>query len=236
MSEKWTIEEDAILTRMAREGHSAVAIAEIVGRSRKAVAQRAARLGLSLHGTKWREVGEGEPTDAWPDADFEQAKAWWTSGVSSGEIAERLGRTRNSVIGKLRRAGIAKSGGYDDQHIERRLAAKRAAKAKRERERRERARIERIALAAQEGALQAKVAKRPSHYVKTQNPPKIERPAPVGEGFTIGTVGAGQCRWMDCERADAESWVCGKPVKVGSWCCHEHYRFAYQPPPKPRVT
>ena len=44
----------------------------------------------------------------WTDTRVERLKAFWADGLSASEIADRLGEvTRNAVIGKVHRLGLA---------------------------------------------------------------------------------------------------------------------------------
>ena len=46
----------------------------------------------------------------WSDAEVERARTMWIAGSSAGEISKILGRTRTSVIGKVHRLGLMRSG------------------------------------------------------------------------------------------------------------------------------
>jgi len=52
---------------------------------------------------------------SWTDEEFAAAKMMQEQGMSSSEIGAQLGRTRNSVIGKLSRAGRTVANGYVDR-------------------------------------------------------------------------------------------------------------------------
>ena len=41
----------------------------------------------------------------WPEALEVEARSLWESGMSAGVVAEAVGKTRNAIIGKARRAG-----------------------------------------------------------------------------------------------------------------------------------
>ena len=43
----------------------------------------------------------------WPDWKADELKAYWAEGMTGGEIAKRLGMTRNAVVGKRWRMGLA---------------------------------------------------------------------------------------------------------------------------------
>lgn len=42
----------------------------------------------------------------WSKKEFEDAKQWWIAGLTADEIGSRLGRTRGSVLGKIKRLGV----------------------------------------------------------------------------------------------------------------------------------
>jgi GcrA cell cycle regulator len=47
----------------------------------------------------------------WTDEATDMARTLWLDGVSASQIAKRLGRTRNAVIGKMGRMGLVTKGG-----------------------------------------------------------------------------------------------------------------------------
>lgn len=56
---------------------------------------------------------------AWTAAEIKSLRDWWGRTHSAGVIAKRLGRPRNSVIGKLNRLGLLRKsvkGGFRYGH------------------------------------------------------------------------------------------------------------------------
>ena len=98
---KWTPEEDAIAIRMAAEGHKPTAIGKALGRTRQGASNRLHKLGVVM-----------VRNDLWPKGQLEHVKRRWAEGASATIIAREIGggHTKNSVIGALKRAGIAPRG------------------------------------------------------------------------------------------------------------------------------
>ncbi len=98
----WTAGEDAILKRMAAEGRYAYEIAPFVGRSPKAVSQRARHLGIEVNA-----LSENGMSGRWTDEQDAKLVRLVSQGLSAREIAERFpGRTRNAIIGRCNRLGV----------------------------------------------------------------------------------------------------------------------------------
>ncbi|MGB1361602.1 MAG: GcrA family cell cycle regulator [Alphaproteobacteria bacterium] len=43
----------------------------------------------------------------WTDENFQKLKKLWAKGMSAREIAEKIGTTRNAIIGKANRSGLS---------------------------------------------------------------------------------------------------------------------------------
>ena len=43
---------------------------------------------------------------AWSASEIETVRSMWSAGKSAGQIGERLGRSRNAILGKVRRMGL----------------------------------------------------------------------------------------------------------------------------------
>lgn len=103
---RWSEAERASLIRMAGEGATAKAIAEVLGRPAGSVAFKLTRM---------RQQGEIAPApppkgEHWTDDDCRALLALLAEGRSNSDIAELLGRTVLAVkerIGRLRRRGAA---------------------------------------------------------------------------------------------------------------------------------
>lgn len=96
----WTEAEVETLRTMFAEGASDVAIGAMLGRSP----------GSVRHARSGREPGLSRPQRRGPDDTerAEQIAAMWADGLSGGQIATRLGLTRNAVIGMVRRLELPK--------------------------------------------------------------------------------------------------------------------------------
>jgi hypothetical protein len=42
----------------------------------------------------------------WTKREFENARKWWIAGLTADEIGAKLGRSRGSVLGKIKRLGV----------------------------------------------------------------------------------------------------------------------------------
>ena len=168
---------------------------------------------------------------AWTDERVEQLKKLWSEGLSASQIAGRLGGvTRNAVIGKVHRLGLA-------------------GRATTSRMKTHRARP-RMATAAAGGttANAASTAKRqpkPARFASVGNPalralyqpeaepfvPSIEElDIPLKERKTIQTLGECHCRWPIGDPQNADFHFCGKEKVAGLPYCQFHARRAFQPP------
>ncbi len=70
-----------------------------IGCSKWTLQSGATRLGL------YKPLAAG-PSQAWSPAEIATVKKLYKTAVSAAEIAHRLGRTRNEVIGKAKRLGL----------------------------------------------------------------------------------------------------------------------------------
>ena len=82
----WTTDEQRRLRALWRHGYDAGRIASMLGRTRHAVYQKAAELGVS---SKRRR--------GWTAEEAERARELWGEGASMADIAEELGRTAGAV-------------------------------------------------------------------------------------------------------------------------------------------
>lgn len=93
----WTAQEDATIVRMSSEGASAYQIAATINRSLAGVKSRMWRLTLSA----WRPATATNPNLV---EDIRRLAA--PADLSARQIGDRLGVTRNTIIGLARRHGI----------------------------------------------------------------------------------------------------------------------------------
>jgi len=160
---------------------------------------------------------------SWTDERVEQLKQHWTEGKSASQIAGLLGHglTRNAVIGKVHRLGLAgraKSPGLASprprpaasQPSAHRAAAPRMASA---------ARITR-------GATALAIA---PEALADAEPEAFENVVvPMSLRVTIVELKEAMCRWPLGDPATAEFRYCGSPTASGPYCAY-HSSLAYQP-------
>lgn len=153
----------------------------------------------------------------WTDERLEQAKAWVADGLTSREIADRLGEgvSRNAVIGKLRRAGVQCGGG------------RRCGPAPKERPPKK---------------VKAKPPKPKSKHfrfgfgARAQSPvplkaTPVKEPAPPPEVMMLGILQLGPttCKFPIGDPRNVDFGYCGHKRQGTSPYCEYHHRLAYQP-------
>ena len=162
---------------------------------------------------------------SWTDERVEQLRQLWIEGKSASHIANLLGHglTRNAVIGKVHRLGLAgraKSSGASvsrprpasADHGAQRAATPRAAPAAR-----------RMVRGATALAIQPQSAAEP-------DPEAFEGVVlPMSLRVTIIELKEAMCRWPLGDPTSPDFRYCGSPATVGPYCGH-HGGLAYQPP------
>jgi GcrA cell cycle regulator len=141
----------------------------------------------------------------WTDDRVEMLGKLWREGVSASQIARSLGGgiTRNAVIGKVHRLGLA---GRAAPHVPG------AGRADQRRERR--------------GRLPRRKA---AHRAPTHLPRAVgDLPLPETGLATIVSVRRGQCRWPMGEPLADDFCLCGRPATRGAYCAR-HGAVAYRP-------
>ncbi|MFN3370174.1 MAG: GcrA family cell cycle regulator [Sphingomonadaceae bacterium] len=183
----------------------------------------------------------------WTDERIARLKQYWEEGCSASQIAELLGEglSRNAVIGKAHRLGLAarpsplKTGeGKADGKAEPR--AERAAP-----------RPKPAAKPAAPEAPAARAATPPAEPRQATAPapdpaPRAAgAPRPKGARVTLLDLNDRICKWPIGHPDEADFHFCGKPVSPGFPYCGEHCLIAYQaqqprrdrppgsPPPRP---
>ena len=168
-----------------------------------------------------------EATMSWTDERVEQLRQAWMDGKSASQIASLLGHglTRNAVIGKVHRLGLAgraKSPSASGTHAPssqatahstvRATAAPRAAPASA-------ARMVRGATA---------LAIQPQTLTEAR-PREIESVVlPMSVRVTIVDLKEAMCRWPLGDPTSVEFRYCGSQTHVGPYCAY-HGGLAYQP-------
>jgi GcrA cell cycle regulator len=151
-------------------------------------------------------------TLGWNDERVETLRKLWTDGLSASQIAKQLGGvTRNAVIGKVHRLGLAG-----------RATPSRPAKRPMRLQRPPR---------PHSGALQQ--AQRPRALTPMMPfvpaPPPLEAMAqPDGSLATVLTLTDRMCKWPIGDPNDQTFAFCGRSADCGPYC-QEHAQHAYQP-------
>jgi GcrA cell cycle regulator len=168
---------------------------------------------------------------AWTDERIALLKQYWEEGRSASQIAEVLGEglSRNAVIGKAHRLGLAsrpsplKSG---EPRAEPR-AAPAETKAPRAAAPKPAAPAPQAAPAAPAPAPQPAVAPAAPAPQPVAQP---ARPAPRAKGAKVTLLDLNDriCKWPIGHPDEADFHFCGKPVNPGFPYCGEHCLVAYQ--------
>ncbi|MGE3301867.1 MAG: GcrA family cell cycle regulator [Hyphomonadaceae bacterium] len=153
----------------------------------------------------------------WTDDRVATLRKLWTDGLSASQIAKQLGGvTRNAVIGKVHRLGLAG-----------RATPSRPAK-----------RIVRAARPRVHAGLPSRPRTIPSLAPLAELPPPLEPQAlPDGSVASVLTVTDRMCKWPIGDPADMKFAFCGREACDGPYCA-EHARHAFQPqaPRRRKVT
>ena len=160
---------------------------------------------------------------AWTDEIVEQLKKHWMEGKSASQIAGLLGNgmTRNAVIGKVHRLGLAGRAKTPSSGAARprraapppahRVAGLRPGSAA--------PRIVRGATA---------LAIAPQALAEVDEPEFESVVVPMSLRVTIVELKESMCRWPLGDPADSEFRYCGSPTASGPYCAY-HAGLAYQP-------
>lgn len=203
----FTLETAARLRVLAREGASAEAIARALGCGRDQVLYKARALGLKL-----ARLAEKRP-EFWTAERLAELPRLLVAGLTAAQIAARLGCTRNAVIAKVGRLGLAFA--KDKRGQRRRLDENGRLIARPPQPVRAlRPHAERLARDRTEAA------ERKARRVAGRGLPE---PEPSGEVFEI--VQGARCRFMHGSVPD--DWkMCGAPTAdaLTRWCPHHAAR------------
>jgi len=160
----------------------------------------------------------------WTDDRVELLKKLWAEGLSASQIALQLGEaSRNSVIGKVHRLGLAGR------------AKAPAAAMPRQRKPRTSGAVVRVTrpVAVRGNTALAAV---PVYDEQVAPAPRIatENVVPIGQRCNILELGTGRCRWPVGDPGAADFFFCGgKTIGVSPYCGY-HARIAYHPPAERR--
>jgi GcrA cell cycle regulator len=166
---------------------------------------------------------------AWTEDRVDLLKKLWSEGLSASQIAARLGQgvSRNAVIGKVHRLGLA------GRAPSTRSATPRAPK------------VDGVRGGARNGSAPTlagsaalKTAYRPAPLAR---PTPLPEPKPLvlvdlpqGGHITILQLSDKTCRWPIGDPGNDGFCFCGHGPKENSVYCAYHYERAYQPPPERR--
>lgn len=181
-------------------------------------------------------------TNCWTEDRVATLKRLWTEGLSASQIAKQLGSvTRNAVIGKVHRLGLAGRAApsrpikripvpvarvrvqspISDMVPEAVVPAVKAAK---------------LETVRTEPSVKDAIVEPASIPVKAAAP----KSRPVREGEIIGVLelGPNMCKWPIGDPGDADFGFCGSHCTSGAVYCEEHAAIAFQPamPRRPGVT
>lgn len=160
---------------------------------------------------------------SWTDERVESLKQLWKDGLSASQIAARLGSvTRNAVIGKVHRLGLA------GRATKTRVPTRR---------------VRRAQAPGSTQLMQSRRVPQKQRFQSVGNPALRElyaqgEPAqtieeliiPMNERKYIATLTESCCRWPIGDPQLAEFHFCGKKKVNGLVYCEHHARRAFQPP------
>lgn len=170
--------------------------------------------------------------NGWTEDRVTLLKKLWTDGLSASQIAKQLGGvTRNAVIGKVHRLGLA--GRAAPSRPIKRIATPIV-------------RVKPVLVASQVAPEAATVTHAAPPPVARTAPPisvaehveaiaavKAAKPKvkPVRDGEIIGVLqlGPNMCKWPIGDPGDADFGFCGSQTSAAAVYCEEHAAIAFQP-------
>ena len=158
---------------------------------------------------------------SWTDERVELLRQLWLDGKSASQISTQLGHgvTRNAVIGKVHRLGLAGRAKAPSSAA----ASPRAASAPR--------------MSPRPASSGARTMVRGANALALSAEPALDmRPVfqeddivvPMSLRVTIVDLKEAMCRWPLGDPTSSEFRYCGSPAASGPYCAH-HGRLAYQP-------
>jgi GcrA cell cycle regulator len=156
---------------------------------------------------------------SWTEERVELLRKLWSDGLSAAQVAAELGSgiTRNAVIGKIHRLGLAERAKTSSAP---RPRAPRAPRTQTEE------------VCAQGAAVMGNVALAlsPNTFVALAPRPDEENVVPISARVTLMELRESMCRWPLGDPSATEFRFCGakSPAGSGPYCCH-HASIAYQP-------
>jgi len=154
----------------------------------------------------------------WSDVRVEQLKNLWEAGLSASQIAAELGNvTRNAVIGKVHRMGLAG----------RAKSAGAAAAPPRPRKPRPAQHLVRVARPASRGnaALAQALEVEPE-----PDPVNFDNVVPMSQRLSLSQLSEATCHWPVGDPGSPDFFFCGGKALPALPYCAYHSRVAYQAP------
>jgi GcrA cell cycle regulator len=153
----------------------------------------------------------------WTTDRVEHLKKLWADGLSASQIAAELGGiSRNSIIGKVHRLGLAGR------------AKSRTASMPRRRKPRSQGAMMRVV----RPTIRGNTALTPMHAIEPARRPEpevIENIIPIGQRCSTLELSEGKCRWPIGDPGTPDFFFCGGKTIEGLPYCGYHARIAYQP-------
>jgi len=152
---------------------------------------------------------------SWTDERVETLKKLWADGHSASQIAAELGGiTRNAVIGKVHRLGLAGR------------AKSPSSAAPRQRKPRAVSHMLRVSRPSMRG----NTALAHAYELDTEAEPElIDNVIPLGQRRSLLELTEETCRWPIGDPGTADFFFCGGPTITSLPYCAYHSRVAYQP-------
>ncbi len=142
----------------------------------------------------------------WTDTRVERLKAFWADGLSASEIAGRLGEvTRNAVIGKVHRLGLAGRKTTSRKPLPRRTSPRRN----------------------RPGRVERRLP--PAPFMRPAALPPAPPPPVAALMLPLRQLRDDQCRWPVGDPREAGFGFCGCQKAPGVPYCAHHAAIAYNP-------
>lgn len=156
----------------------------------------------------------------WTSVREKTLKELWEQGLTAREISEKMGSTRNSIMGKARRMSLSARRGSADETKARKARKPRTHKRQRK----------------SQAQPQSELADSPIEEVAPKSPPKKDEARPVTgplRGKDLLSLGAHDCRYPTSENERlrrGDYLFCGQPKRPGSFFCSHHHGVCYRQP------
>ena len=173
----------------------------------------------------------------WTDKMVDDLKVMWKQGLTTAEIAKRLGVSKNSVVGKVHRLELdarpspIKTKSKDEEIQKPEKPAKPAKKACKKS-------VEAAPkVVAEEPKIEPEPQPKKEESVKVEDKVLAPKPAVVTKSYDgnakLTDLDNHTCRWPLGDPKDENFHFCGRKVRTGQTYCEEHAALAYvKPNPK----